>query len=327
MACGEFDVITRFFTSQQVNRQDVKLGIGDDCALLKVPENNLLAVSTDSLVSGVHFLADIDPADLAYKALMVNLSDLAAMGAAPAWVSLAITLPEVDEVWLTAFSKSFFSLLDYYQMQLVGGDTTKGPLSLTLTVHGTVPDIRQMTRRGARIGDWIYVSGSLGDSAAGLAILQQRLQVSDEKERDYLLQRHLRPQARILTGQAVREIANAAIDVSDGLISDLSHILKASGCGARIDLNSLPLSQPLRNNVSAEQALEWGLAGGEDYELCFTVPEIHRGELETRLRLLGVACTCIGQIAPAADKLRFFRGKSEVTLNLRGYDHFGDNHG
>ncbi len=279
MACGEFDLIARYFDRFKSVRRDVQLGIGDDCALLTVPEKQLLAISTDTLVSGIHFLADIDPADLGYKALAVNLSDLAAMGADPAWLSLALTLPEVNEEWLKAFSDSLFEQMNYYGMQLIGGDTTRGPLSMTLTIHGHIPVGWALTRSGARIGDWIYVTGTLGDSAAGLAILQDRLQVSDRAAQEYLLARHLRPHPRVLQGQALRDLASSAIDISDGLISDLRHVLNASECGARIELDELPLSQTLTSNTEADQALRWALTGGEDYELCFTVPEINRGAL------------------------------------------------
>lgn len=324
MVEGEFDLIARYFNRVRSSRRDVELGIGDDCALLTVADKQMLAVSTDTLVSGVHFLPDIDPADLGYKSLAVNLSDLAAMGADPAWLSLAITLPKSNSQWLSAYSDSLFELLDYYGMQLVGGDTTRGPLSLTLTIHGLVPAGRALTRRGARIGDWIYVTGSLGDSAAGLAILQNTLHVEDEETRQRLLQRHLRPQPRILQGQALRDLASSAIDLSDGLISDLQHILKASECGARINLDAIPQSDWLRGCVDEEQALRWTLSGGEDYELCFTVPEINRGALELALGHLGADYTCIGQIGPSSEGLRFFRDNKATELNWKGYDHFSE---
>ncbi|MBA5237680.1 MULTISPECIES: thiamine-phosphate kinase [Pectobacterium] len=324
MVEGEFDLIARYFNRVRSSRRDVELGIGDDCALLTVADKQMLAVSTDTLVSGVHFLPDIDPADLGYKSLAVNLSDLAAMGADPAWLSLAITLPTSNSQWLSAYSDSLFELLDYYGMQLVGGDTTRGPLSLTLTIHGLVPAGRALTRRGARVGDWIYVTGSLGDSAAGLAILQNTLHVDDEEVRQGLIQRHLRPQPRILQGQALRDLANSAIDLSDGLISDLQHILKASECGARINLDAIPQSDWLRGCVDEEQALRWALSGGEDYELCFTVPEINRGALELALGHLGASYTCIGQIGPASEGVRFFRDNKATELNWKGYDHFSE---
>lgn len=323
MSCGEFDLIARYFTRDRASRKDVQLSIGDDCALMTLAENQQLAVSTDTLVCGIHFLPDIDPADLGYKALAVNLSDLAAMGATPAWLSLAITLPEVQEPWLAEFSRSMFELADYYSVQLVGGDTTKGPLSLTLTVFGQVPYGKALTRSGAHPGDWIYVTGTPGDSAAGLAILQQRLQVSDPDTRAYLLQRHLRPSPRILVGQALAGIASSCLDLSDGLASDLRHILKRSHCGARLELDKLPYSPALRSVTDLEQAQAWALAGGEDYELCFTVPEVNRLRLDTALANLGVSYSCIGQITAQEGRLEFIRDGEVQALDLHGFDHFG----
>ena len=323
MACGEFSLIARYFDRVKSARLDVETGIGDDCALLNIPEKKTLAISTDTLVAGNHFLPDIDPADLAYKALAVNLSDLAAMGAEPAWLTLALTLPEADEAWLAAFSDSLFMQLNYYDMQLIGGDTTRGPLSMTLGIHGFVPPGRALKRSGAKPGDWIYVTGTPGDSAAGLAILQDRLVVESAADADYLLARHLRPMPRVLQGQALRDLASSAIDLSDGLISDLGHILKASGCGARIDLDAMPLSDALLRHAEREQALRWALSGGEDYELCFTVPELNRGALDVAIGQLGARFTCIGQISAEADGLQLMQSGKPVQLDLQGYDHFG----
>ncbi|WP_368879281.1 thiamine-phosphate kinase [Proteus mirabilis] len=325
MPCGEFSLIKQYFTSQPVKRKDVSTGIGDDCAILTVPEKQQVAISTDTLVSGIHFLPTISPEDLAYKALAVNISDLAAVGADPAWASLALTLPKVDNDWLEAFSRSLFALAEYYSIQLIGGDTTKGPLSLTITIQGLVPQGMALLRSGAKIGDWIYVTGFLGDSAAGLAVLQNRLQPSQPESRDYFIARHLRPQPRLLQGQALRSLASAAIDISDGLISDLNHILTASGCGARINLDALPYSTAMKSQVSKEQAEIWALSGGEDYELCFTVPEINRGALDIALAHTGADFHCIGQIMPIAEGIRYLREGKEVHPNLKGFDHFGDN--
>lgn len=322
MACGEFSLIARYFDRVRSSRLDVETGIGDDCALLNIPEKQTLAISTDTLVAGNHFLPDIDPADLAYKALAVNLSDLAAMGADPAWLTLALTLPEVDEPWLEAFSDSLFALLNYYDMQLIGGDTTRGPLSMTLGIHGYIPAGRALKRSGAKPGDWIYVTGTPGDSAAGLAVLQNRLQVSEETDAHYLIQRHLRSTPRILHGQALRDIASAAIDLSDGLISDLGHIVKASGCGARVDVDALPKSDAMMRHVDDGQALRWALSGGEDYELCFTVPELNRGALDVAIGQLGVPFTCIGQMSADIEGLNFVRDGMPVTFDWKGYDHF-----
>ncbi|QOV65034.1 thiamine-phosphate kinase [Kosakonia pseudosacchari] len=322
MACGEFSLIARYFDRVRNSRRDVETGIGDDCALLNVAEKQTLAISVDTLVAGNHFLPDIDPADLAYKAMASNLSDLAAMGADPAWLTLALTLPEADEAWLQAFSDSLFEQLNYYDMQLIGGDTTRGPLSMTIGIHGYVPVGRAMKRSGAKPGDWIYVTGTPGDSAAGLAILQQRLAVNDSADAQYLLQRHLRPTPRVLQGQALRNLASSAIDLSDGLISDLAHVLKASSCGARIDLDALPFSNAVRRHVMPDQALRWALSGGEDYELCFTVPELNRGALDVAIGQLGAPFTCIGQISADIEGLHFTRDGKAVTLDWKGYDHF-----
>ena len=323
MACGEFSLIARYFDRVKSRRLDVETGIGDDCALLNIPEKKTLAISTDTLVAGNHFLPDIDPADLAYKALAVNLSDLAAMGAEPAWLTLALTLPAADEAWLESFSDSLFMQLNYYDMQLIGGDTTRGPLSMTLGIHGFVPPGRALKRSGAKPGDWVYVTGTPGDSAAGLAILQDRLVVESAADADYLLARHLRPMPRVLQGQALRDLASSAIDLSDGLISDLGHILKASGCGARIDLDAMTLSDALLRHAEREQALRWALSGGEDYELCFTVPELNRGALDVAIGQLGARFTCIGQISAEADGLQLMQSGKPVQLDLQGYDHFG----
>jgi len=322
MACGEFSLIARYFDRVRSSRRDVETGIGDDCALLNIPDKQTLAISTDTLVCGHHFLPDIDPADLAYKALAVNLSDLAAMGADPAWLTLALTLSEVDESWLETFSDALFEQLNYYDMQLIGGDTTAGPLSMTLAIHGYVPAGRALKRSGAKPGDWIYVTGTPGDSAAGLAILQKQFVVENDDDAAYFLQRHLRPTPRILQGQALRDRASAAIDLSDGLISDLGHILKASGVGARVDLNEFPLSEAMRRHVEPERALRWALSGGEDYELCFTVPELNRGTLDVALANLGARYTCIGQIMPESEGLQFVQNGEPVTLDWKGYDHF-----
>lgn len=244
------------------------------------------------------------------------------MGADPAWLTLAITLPDVDESWLEAFSDSLFDLLNYYDMQLIGGDTTRGPLSMTLGIHGYVPVGRALKRSGAKPGDWIYVTGTPGDSAAGLALLQKRLQIEDAVDNAYLRTRHLRPTPRILHGQALRDLASAAIDLSDGLISDLGHIVKASGCGARIDVDALPYSDAVLRHVDPAQALRWALSGGEDYELCFTVPELNRGALDVAIGQLGVPFTCIGQMSAEVESVSFIRDGEPVTFDWKGYDHF-----
>lgn len=322
MASGEFELIRRYFNRATPQRKDVIQGIGDDCALLLMGESQTLAMSTDTLVVGTHFLANIAPADLGYKALAVNLSDLAAMGADPAWLTLALTMPAVDDAWLQLFSDSLFQLLDYYEMQLIGGDTTRGPLAMTLSIHGFVPNGKALRRSGASKGDWIFVTGTLGDSAAGLAILLEKLSVNSPVHRNYLIQRHLRPSPRILQGQALRQLASAAIDISDGLSADLAHVLSASGVGATIDLEKLPLSDALMQSVDRQQALQWALQGGEDYELCFTVPESNKGALTLALDHLGVGYTCIGQIISKHDGFQLVKNNKLTESKAQGFDHF-----
>lgn len=267
---NEFDLIRRHFAGQGVRRADVPLGIGDDAALLTPPPGQSLAVTVDTLHSGVHFAADIPPADLGHKALAVNLSDLAAMGAEPAWATLALSLPQADEAWLAAFAEGFFSLAERFGVQLVGGDTTRGPLSVTVQLQGFVPPAQALRRDGARPGDHLFVTGSLGDAGAGLAIEQGRLALSGPPAAA-LLARLRRPTPRIKAGLALRGLASAAIDISDGLAQDLGHILAASGVGAELEIDVLPLSGALR---AAGIDRPWRLAAsaGDDYELCFTAP-------------------------------------------------------
>lgn len=323
---GEFDIIERYFNaSQRPARRDVVLAIGDDCAVTSLKLNQQLAITTDTLVCGTHFLPTISAADLAYKCVAVNLSDLASMGAEPAWISLALTLPEINHNWLAEFSKHLFNILDHYNVDLIGGDTTKGHLSLTLTAQGIVPQDKALFRHNAKIGDWIYVSGTLGDSAGGLQLLlnQKTDNVNWNKDESYLIQRHLRPTPRVLLGLTIASIANAAIDISDGLLSDLGHILKRSRCGAVINLDDLPLSESLLNCYSKEKAEQFALSGGEDYELCFTVHNDNKQKLEKALTNIGVNYTCIGQIRSAKEGLTLLRHNEAVRLPAKsGFDHF-----
>ncbi|QHB17434.1 thiamine-phosphate kinase [Mannheimia pernigra] len=323
---GEFDIIERYFNaSQRPARRDVVLAIGDDCAVTSLKLNQQLVITTDTLVCGTHFLPTISAADLAYKCVAVNLSDLASMGAEPAWISLALTLPEINHNWLAEFSEHLFNILDHYNVDLIGGDTTKGHLSLTLTAQGIVPQDKALFRHNAKIGDWIYVSGTLGDSAGGLQLLlnQKTDNVNWNKDESYLIQRHLRPTPRVLLGLTIASIANAAIDISDGLLSDLGHILKRSRCGAVINLDDLPLSESLLNCYSKEKAEQFALSGGEDYELCFTVHNDNKQKLEKALTNIGVNYTCIGQIRSAKEGLTLLRHNEAVRLPAKsGFDHF-----
>ncbi|CZF77325.1 Thiamine-monophosphate kinase [Grimontia celer] len=323
MAGNEFDLINRYFKSQPVTRRDVDLGIGDDAAVITVPENCQLVVTTDSLVAGNHFLPDADPVKIAHKALASNLSDLAAMGAMPAWCSLALTLPEPNEPWLAAFCEGFYKLAEYYQVQLVGGDTTKGPLSITITLQGVVPAGKAIRRDSAKVGDWLYVTGNLGDSAAGLDVILKGNAPKNETE-NTLLNRHYYSEPRVLAGQALREIASSALDISDGLVADLKHILKASNVSAVINADTLPVSDELMAFAGGEEAAaKIALTSGEEYELCFTVPESHRGAVDAAFAHTNTAVTCIGQIRHGEGVTVQWQGKP-VDWSLSGWDHFSE---
>ncbi|PMN71802.1 thiamine-phosphate kinase [Enterovibrio norvegicus] len=321
MSGNEFDLIHRYFKAQPVVRKDVVLGIGDDAAVISLPENSQLVVTTDSLVAGTHFLADADPVNVAHKALASNLSDLAAMGAVPAWCSLALTMPSPDETWLAGFCDGFYKLAEYYNVQLIGGDTTKGPLSITITLQGIVPAGTAIRRDGAKAGDWLYVTGNLGDSAAGLDVILSGNAPSTELE-ETLLNRHYYSQPRVLAGQALRAVASSALDISDGLAADLSHILKASGVSAVINTEALPVSDELLEYAgSAENAAKMALSSGEEYELCFTVPESHRGAIDTALAHTNTPVTCIGQVRHGEGLQLRWQGQA-VDWQLAGWDHF-----
>lgn len=318
---GEFNLIEKYFVNRQKQRKDVVLAAGDDCALVKVPDNLSVAISTDTLVAGTHFLADANPAWVAHKALASNISDLAAMGATPSWVSLALTMPEPDEAWLAPFCTAFFELADYYGVQLIGGDTTKGPLSITLTVQGLVDADKALRRDGANIGDWVYVSGDLGDSKAGLDVVLD----NDLRSKPFaaqLEQRHYLATPRVLVGQALLNLASSAIDISDGLISDIQHILQRSKVGVSLDVAQLPVSNELIQFVgSTVAAQQYALTSGEEYELCFTVPEQNKGSIESALAHCGAKITCIGQIRPQGT-FELHNSGQPVDWHLSGYDHF-----
>mgnify|MGYP003587562033 CR=1 FL=1 len=320
---GEFDLIQRYFSEhRRIERSDIELSVGDDCAVVKLEANQRLAITTDTLVVGNHFLPTISPADLAYKAIAVNLSDLAAMGATPKWISLALTLPEIDEAWLAAFSRSLFDTLNQYQVALIGGDTTKGDLSLTITAQGVLPVAQGLFRHQAQIGDLIYVSGTLGDSAAGLAYLLNQQTPTNHAEQ-FLLQRHLRPTPRVALGKLLRSYAKCAIDISDGLLADLGHILKSSHCGATVNVEQLPLSQALLATHTLAEAERLALTGGENYELCFTVSPQQQTAMERAVAEIGEVCRCIGRITDAKQGLSLVKhGKTYPLPSQTGFDHF-----
>lgn len=302
---GEFDLIRRFFSDRPPSRTDTRLGVGDDCALLRPPAGMDIAVSVDTLVSGVHFFPEVDPIRLGHKALAVNLSDLAAMGAEPAWATLALTLPESDEAWLTGFSEGFFRLANRFGLELVGGDTTHGPLSITVQVMGLLPQGEALRRSGAKPGDAIYVSGPLGSAGLGLKTRLKTASTADPSAIQALEQ----PEPRIELGMTLRGLASACIDISDGLAQDLGHILTASHTGAVIEYDRLPLTEVVRQHIAACDDWALPLTAGDDYELCFTVPADKVHQLETRLTETSLTATRIGRI------------DSEPGLRIRGNDH------
>lgn len=321
---GEFDLIKRYFSQhKRLKREDILQSVGDDCAVLAVPHGYTLAVTTDTLVVGTHFLPTISPQDLAYKSVAVNLSDLAAMGAKPAWVSLALTLPNIDHDWLASFRQSLFEILDSHNVALIGGDTTKGDLSITLTAHGFLPQGKGLFRHQAQVGDAIFVSGSLGDSSAGLELLLNHTAQIQNPHHNFLLTRHLRPTARVELGQTLTEYSRCAIDISDGLLADLGHILTRSGCGAEIWVEKLPLSETLQQTYPIEQAELFALTGGENYELCFTVPQQVVSAIEKVANRLNLRCSHIGQITSDTGKLRLLKNGVAYPLPSQiGFDHF-----
>ena len=319
----EFELIRRFFTRPA--RRAV-LGVGDDCALIALDAGRELALSTDMLVAGRHFLHDTEPEALGHKTLAVNLSDCAAAGAEPRYALLAVALPEANPDWLERFSRGLFALADRFGVELIGGDTTKGPLTLCVTIVGEVPAGRALLRSGARPGDTIWVSGELGTAAAGLAILLGKFDLP-EPERRQAIDALQRPMPRVELGIALRGIASAALDVSDGCIGDLGHILERSAVGAEVDLSRLPCRDWLRARLAAKEsrhfALGCVLAGGDDYELCFTAPPERAARVLEAGRQAGVAVTAVGQIvAGAALLVRDEHGHPLDLSGLRAFDHF-----
>ena len=319
---SEFELIARHFASLTAARADVVLSIGDDCALVLPPSGQEVALTSDTLVSGVHFLADCDPHDLGWKALAVNLSDLAAMAAKPTWFLLALTLPRADEAWLRAFSAGLGALSKEAGVQLVGGDTTRGPLAISITACGLLPVGQGVRRSGARPGDRLFVTGSPGEAAAGLALLRSRSRRRrDDADGVHLLQRLQRPTPRIEEGLALRGLATACIDLSDGLAADLGHLCTASSVGARLDGAALQGSAALRN-VTGLAARDHLLFGGDDYELCFSVPPSHCAALQRLAAGWSCGVTEIG-VVEAETGLRLERDGVVERLPPRGYDHFG----
>jgi thiamine-monophosphate kinase len=317
---GEFDLIARYFT-RPARRNP--LGVGDDCALLRPAPGMQLAVSTDMLVEGRHFVSTVDPRALGHKALAVNLSDLAACGAKPLAFVLSLALPQVDEAWLAGFAEGLFALADAHDCELVGGDTTRGPLTINITVFGEVPAGQALLRSGAQAGDDVWVSGTLGDARLaleafrGTVSLPQPVFAAARERMD-------RPQPRLALGMALRGIASAAIDVSDGLLGDLAHVLDASRVGATIELAAAAnlLASAKAPNWPDERVQDLVFAGGDDYELAFTAPPRHRAAVEAAAAQSATRVTRIGRIE-AAPGLRLVDAQGQaVQRRFAGFDHF-----
>ena len=310
MPVSEFALIQRFFTRQRVSNPSTLLGIGDDCALLSIPDGYELAVTTDTMVENVHFFAGTDPEQLGHKLLAVNLSDLAGMGAKPVSVTLALTLPKVDENWLTAFAKGFLNLAERYSVDLIGGDTTSGPLTLTVQAMGLVPKGCALMRSTARPGDFIYMTGFLGDAGLGLKIKQGY----DCANPEAALTRFNRPDPQIKAGQSLIGIANACIDLSDGLAGDLGHILEQSRVGACLDWEALPLSKAVQAYINETGDWSMPLSAGDDYELCFTVSPEQATQLTLAVAKIGIIESKPG--------LRLNKSGHIQALEVKGFEHF-----
>lgn len=315
---SEFSIIEKFFTRPTPS---ATLGVGDDAALLAVSPGMELAISTDMLVAGTHFFVDTDPRKLGWKTLAVNVSDLAAMGAQPRWATLAVSLPQVDEPWLAAFADGFFKCAAQYGVELIGGDTTCGPLNLSVTILGEVPKNHALRRGAAQPGDDIWVSGTLGGAALGLAALQGKVQL-DQTDLAHCLRALETPQPRVDLGLALRGVAHAAIDLSDGLLADLGHILEGSNLGSEIRFDSLPAHTALLSVLAETLGQRCLLAGGDDYELCFTASPARATAIMAIGQHLKLALTRIGQI-DTQPGLRLLDAAGEIMAQeVAGYDHF-----
>jgi len=319
---GEFELIERFFSrATRPGRQDVLLGVGDDAALLRVPPHTELVAAVDTLVAGRHFPHDCAPRSIGHRALAVNLSDIAAMGATPAWATLALTLPSAEAAWLEGFAEGLLELAEAHGVSLVGGDTTSGPLTISVQILGYVAAGTALRRSGARAGDWLAVTGTLGDSGAALALATGRLTTQDAAAAAAVMQRFDYPSPRVQFGAAARGLASAAMDVSDGLVGDLPKLAAASGLAARVDVARLPLSAALQTLVPQQQAREWALAAGDDYELLLAVPPQHWDKLCETARRLDLKLTSIGELRPG-NGVHWTLSGGPFAVSMQGYDHF-----
>jgi thiamine-monophosphate kinase len=330
MALGEFELIRRYFSpaAGASPGAGVVLGVGDDAALLSMPSGCELVAAVDSIVAGRHFLPSASPHSIGYRSLAVNLSDLAAMGATPAWATLALTVPSAQEPWLAEFARGFLELAQRFSVSLVGGDTTAGPLTISVQLLGHVPSGTALRRDGARAGDWLAVTGTLGDAAAGLGLASERVTRLRAAQREEfgageleLMRRFEYPQPRVEFGLAARGIATAAMDISDGLAGDLPKLIAASDCAARVEVERIPLSSALRGHLAQDAARRCALGGGDDYELLCTVPESRFADLQKKASALGLLLTSIGRIEAGSGVHWTCDGRA-FGPDSAGFDHF-----
>ncbi|MBL1292358.1 MAG: thiamine-phosphate kinase [Thiotrichales bacterium] len=316
----EFDLIAQYF-SKLGHNELVQLGVGDDAAITTVPVDCELVTTVDTLIAGVHFFPDAEPASIAYKALAVNLSDLAAMAAKPTWFTLSLTLPEIDKVWLAEFSRGLSELALEHGIALIGGDTVRGPLSITIQACGLVEQGQALRRDGAKVGDGIFVTGSLGDACLALAFIKGENSI-DSVNQSIICEKLHCPIPRVKAGLNLSHFANSAIDISDGLAADLSHILTKSGVGAELLLKSIPLSDAMRNSVSEDDGYKMAFYGGDDYELCFTVPKNKSDAMLAHLEAENCSVYRIGTIIEEKGLWCIGAGGERESVESRGYDHF-----
>ncbi len=313
----EFNLIHQYFKRPCKN---AILGAGDDAALVHVKRGHELAISTDMLVAGTHFFADAAPYNIGWKALAVNVSDMAAMGALPKWATLALALPEINHDWLSEFSRGFFACADAFEISLIGGDTTRGSLNISVTIMGEVQNHKALRRNGAKVDDDIWISGKIGSAAVGLAHLQKKIVLEESSLANALNALHL-PRPRVALGLALQNIAHSCIDISDGLLADLGHVLVASNVGAHLMFETMPVEHYLRLNLQDAMVQQAILTGGDDYELCFTAPKDQRQAIADLSQELCLPLTLVGKITQTPE-LKVVYHDETLQITKQGFDHF-----
>ena len=316
---SEFNLIKEYFTRPSKNAD---LGVGDDAALVSASPGHQLAISTDMSVAGTHFFNDCPPYFIGWKSLAVNISDMAAMGASPKWATLAIAIPDTDKAWLSEFSRGFFACADAFDVSLIGGDTTRGPLNISVQIMGEVPNGQALRRDGAKLGDEIWVSGSLGAAALAVHKIQKNTLDAKKPSDQSLVEKLQHPQPRINLGLALRGIAHSAIDLSDGLIADLSHILESSQLGATIDWSKIPHFDSAPEDLSVKTIQTFALTGGDDYELCFTAPSNRHSDIINIGKSLGIPLSQVGTIKANEGLIVLDDKNNPISIKGTGYDHF-----